>query len=367
MKSINRRSFIRLGASAAAITAMGGLLAGCGGGKDSGGASEPAAADYADLSGVTLGMMNYEDWLGETEEDDFQDATGCKLELYATPDGGDSAWVNAVSKNEGVYDLTLAGIKVSTTLHDNGLLAEFDPSKVPNLSYVPDSFKEAFPYGIPTDQGKVGFMYNTDLLPEPPASWKELFERAGEFDQKLIFPNFDTDVIDAALLALGKDINTDSVDDIKAAKELVIGIKPYIKAFLDYGGAEAVADGSAMICVGYDYEYASMAADADNIEWVAPEEGCFGYLEGWVPLAGSKNLDAVYEFMNFHLAPENYAGFINNTWASWVEDGIKDQLDEEVASCEALDPENGNVTYQKAVSPEVTKAISAAFQEIQNA
>ncbi|MGN0078256.1 MAG: PotD/PotF family extracellular solute-binding protein, partial [Coriobacteriales bacterium] len=321
MKSINRRSFFKLTASAAALTAMGGLLTGCGGSKE-GGSSETAGAEYADLSGITLGMMNYEGWMGETEEDDFQDATGCKIKQYATPDGGDSAWVNAVSKNEGVYDLTLAGIKVSTTLYENGLLAEFDASKVPNLSYVPDSFKEAFPYGIPTDQGKVGFMYNTELLPEPPASWKELFERAAEYDQKLILPNFDTDVIDGALLALGKDINTDSVADIEAAKDLVIGIKPHVKAFLDYGGAEAVADGSAVICVGYDYEFASMAADADNIAWLAPEEGCFGYLEGWVPLAGSENLDAVYELMNFHLAPENYAGFINTTWASWVEEGV---------------------------------------------
>ncbi|MGN0078903.1 MAG: hypothetical protein ACI36V_09015, partial [Coriobacteriales bacterium] len=64
---------------------------------------------------------------------------------------------------------------------------------------------------------------------------------------------------------------------------------------------------------------------------------------------------------------ENYAGFINTTWASWVEEGVEGMLDEEVASCEALDPSNGSVAYQKAVSPEVTKAISAAFQEIQNA
>jgi spermidine/putrescine-binding protein len=43
------------------------------------------------------------------------------------------------------------------------------------------------------------------------------------------------------------------------------------------------------------------------------------YLEGWVALKGTKHLDAVWELMNFHLAPKNYAGFVNSIGTAFVE------------------------------------------------
>lgn len=362
-RSIDRRSFLKFGTAAALAMMMGGSLTACGGSKSSSSSSSGAA----DINGVTLGMLNYEDWMGESEIDNFKSKFGCTVKQYATPDGGDSAWVNKISEGNGAYDLTLAGIKVSGTLHDNGLLADFDSSKVPNLSYVPDKYREAYPYGIPVEQGKVGFIYNKEKLPNPPSSWADLFANASQYKQKIVFPSFDTDVIDAGLMSLGLDINTDSTADIDKAKKAVVGIKPYIKAFLDTGGAAAVADGSALICVGYDYDYASVSADSDVVGWQVPSEGMFGYLDGWVPLKASGNLDAVYEFMNFHLDPENYADFINTTGASWLEKDVKDKLDDSIANCIALDPDNGEVTYQKQVSAEISQAVSSAFQEIQNA
>lgn len=365
-RAIDRRTFMRLSASAALMALLGGSLTGCGSSGKSG-TSSAGSGDAADLSGITLGMLNYEGWIGENEVDAFQDQTGCIVKQYATPDGGDSAWVNKISKGAGTYDFTLAGIKVATTLHDNDLLADFDASKVPNIANIPQKFLDAYPYGIPVEQGKVGFIYDKDKLPNPPKTWAELFANSSQYSGKLVFPNFDTDVIDAALMSLGLDINTDNVDDIEKAKNAVIEIKGDIKAFLDSGGAAAVADGSALICIGYDYEYAATAPDADNLAWLVPEEGTFGYLDGWVPLKDSENLDAVYEFMNFHLDQDNYVDFINTTAASWLMEDIAGDLDEGIGDCEALDPDKSEVTYQKSVSKEITKKISSAFQEIQNA
>ena len=356
---MNRRTFFKLGLS----TAVGGALAGSMSGCSS--SSSSSSEEDGDLSGITLGMLNYEGWMGETEVDAFEDETGCAIEQYATPDGGDSAWVSKISQAEGAYDFALAGIQVADALNENGLLAEFDESLVPNLANIPDEYKEAYPYGIPVEQGKLGFIYNTELMETPPQSWAELFANAADYSGALVLPNFDSDVIDCGLMALGIDINTEDLDDIEAAKQAVIDIKPHIKAFLDSGAAEAVADGSATIAVAYDYDFAYVAPDAANIAWFVPEEGTFGYLDGWVPLADSENLDAVYEFMDFHLETENYVDFINTTWASWLMDGIADELDESIGSCEALDPSLASVTYQQPLPAEVTAEITAAFQEIQ--
>ena len=86
-----------------------------------------------------------------------------------------------------------------------------------------------------------------------------------------------------------------------------------------------------------------------------------------MPLAGSQNLDAVYEFMDFALEPENYANFINTTWASWVMSSVKDLLDEQIAGCVALDPEQSDNVEYADITSEVSQANAAAWQEIQNA
>ena len=139
------------------------------------------------------------------------------------------------------------------------------------------------------------------------------------------------------------------------------------KAFIDSGAPSQIIDGSAAIAVGYDYDYAYAAPESEDIGWIAPSEGCPGYLDGWVPLAGSKNLDAVYQFFNFHLEDENYADFINTTMASWIIPEVKSLLDPDVANCEALDPEKNPGTFYTQTDADKTAQYAAAWQAIQNA
>ena len=361
-RGMSRRSF--LGLSCAAV--LGGAMSmwGC----SSGSASSSAASSSASgISGSKITMLNYEGWMGENEVASFKDSAGVTVEELPTPDGGNSAWISTLAQNKGSYDFALAGNNVASQLHENGLLAEFDESKVPNLTNIPEEYRKAFPYGIPVEQGKIGFMYNKELLPEPPKSWKALFEGAESLSGKLLFPAYDGDVIEAALLSLGYDMNTADLDKISEAKDAVIKIKPYIKAFIDSGAPEQIIDGSAALAVAYDYDYAAAASESDKVGWVAPEEGMPAYLDGWVPLAGSQNLEAVYAFMNFHLETANYADFINTTWASWVMPSVESELDPAVGECDALKPEQSAEVIYAVITPEVSQANATAWQEIQNA
>jgi spermidine/putrescine-binding protein len=43
------------------------------------------------------------------------------------------------------------------------------------------------------------------------------------------------------------------------------------------------------------------------------------YLEGQVAVAGSKQLDAVQDWLNFTLQPINYANFVNTTGTAYLE------------------------------------------------
>ncbi|WP_170201465.1 ABC transporter substrate-binding protein [Actinocorallia herbida] len=304
------------------------VLAACGGGGD----SQEGSADSAAVS-----FLNYPGWIGETEIADFQKAnSGITVKETAIAEGGSAALASQLAQNKGAYDLVLAGNVTAKRLDQGKLLGEFDPASVPNLAKIPQEYRDAFPWGVPTNTGKVGIAYNKALVPNPPKSWKELFDRADEFKGKIVFPDYDRDVISIALLSLGYDLNSTDTDELAKAEKLIIDMKPKLLAFASSDQDKPLIGGSAAIAVLYDYTYAG--AESDKIGWISPAEGTPGYIEGVVPVAGAKSTAASMKFLDFHLDPVNYAGFINTTGASFLMKDAEGSIDKKILDNVALKP-----------------------------
>ena len=232
---------------------------------------------------------------------------------------GQAAQITQISTNKGAFDLTLAGVPVSSQMKLAGLLEPLDASAVPNLSLVGAPFRAAFPFGIPTDFGKTGFAYRKDLISERPTSWHELWTLAKKYSGKVTMIKYDSDIQGSALKYLGYSINTKDQSQLQAMQKALLEIKPHLQAILETDYSKALIQGTAFIAIDYDYDIAVAQQKNKNIVWVPPSEGMAAYLEGWIGLKDSKNLPAVWELMNFHLEPKNYASFINATGSAYVE------------------------------------------------
>jgi len=325
-----RRSMWRKAAAATGALALGAALAACGSSSDN-------AGDRTDKASgpVTINFLKYSDWVGKTETAAFETAKpGIKIKQLAMADGGSSALAAQLAKGKGNYDLVAIGNYTGARLEAGKLLEKFDPASVPNLAAVPKNYRDQFPWGIPTDLGKVGIIYNKDKVANPPTSWKQLFEDADQYKGKIILPDYDLDVEAIALLALGYDVNTTDSDQLKKAAALVQKIKPDVLAFKSDGQAKDLVSGAADIAVGYDYTFAG--AKNDKLGWVSPSEGTPGYLEGIAIPAGAKNVDAALKFLNYRLEPENYGSFINNTGASYILPAAEKYLSAEIKNSPAL-------------------------------
>ena len=88
-------------------------------------------------------------------------------------------------------------------------------------------------------------------------------------------------------------------------------LKPNLKAIIDTDFSKALVQGDVFFAIDYDYDIALAQESNKNIVWVQPTEGVPAYLEGWVGLADSEKLPAVWALMDFHLEPKNYASFVN--------------------------------------------------------
>jgi spermidine/putrescine transport system substrate-binding protein len=333
---ITRRTALARGAGGlAAAGSLSALLAACGSSSSSGSSSSAAsgatssaagssstsssAADQGSMTG-TMTLLSYPGWYGPHEFAAFSRAhPGLKVKTAVTGTTGVAAQIAQIANNPGAYDLSLAGVPVSSQMKLAGIIEPIDPSAVPNLKLVPQEFRTAFPLGIPTDFGKTGYAYRKDLIPERPTSWKDLINLAPKYSGKITMIKYDSDIQGSFLKALGYSINTKSQDALNAMQRTLLALKPHLQAILETDYSKALIQGTALFAIDYDYDLAAAQQKNKNIVWVPPTEGMAAYLEGWVALKGTKHLGAVWDLMNFHLAPQNYASFINSTGSAFVE------------------------------------------------
>jgi spermidine/putrescine-binding protein len=238
--------------------------------------------------------------------------------------------VLAVKQNPEAYDMLLADQPLVDQLDQGGLLAELNFANIPNLEYVDAKFRTDYPKGIPTDYGKIGFGYRSDLVAETPTTWADFWSLAPQYSGKVTLLNNERDVFGAALKYLGFSGNTTDESELEQAKEAVIAIKPDLLAFIGIDVGKNLVKGAAVMAQSFDFDIAFAQADEPTIEWVAPEDGLMGYVEGWVAVKDTDVLDEVHAFMDFHLDPENYAEFINTTGAAFVEPDAAQYIDKSI-------------------------------------
>ncbi|MGC4770098.1 ABC transporter substrate-binding protein [Micromonospora sp. DT44] len=282
--------------------------------------------------------------MGKDEVANFQRAfPGTEVKQVSGLTSGAAQAVTQIRQARGAYDFTLAGGATAGQLQAAGLTAPFDPTRVPRLSTVPEFFRKAYPYGMPIDLGKVGFGYRQDLISERPRSWADLWALAASRPGKVTVLRYAEDVLSIGLLHTGHSANADDDAALNQAVGALTELKANLRAFLNTDFSKDLLTGAAVAAVSYDYDIAAAQRKNKDIVWVAPTEGMPGYLDGWLPLKGSDNLDTVYAFMNHHLDPRVYADFINTTGSAYVLPDAEPHIDESIRTNTSLRYEPSSV------------------------
>jgi spermidine/putrescine transport system substrate-binding protein len=333
---ITRRAALARGVGGlAAAGSLPALLAACGSSSGSSGSS--SAADSGGSMTGTMVLLSYPGWYGPHEFADFSKLhQGLHVKSEVSGTTGAAATLAQIENNEGAFDLSLGGVPSAAQLSQAKQLAPLDIAKVPNVKLVPAAFRTSFPWGIPTDFGKTGFAYRKDLVSERPTSWKELFELAPKYSGKITMLKYDTDIQGSFLKALGYSVNTKVQSQLQAMQKQMLSFKPHLQAILETDYSKGLIEGTASIAIDYDYDVAAAQAKNHNIVWVPPTEGMSAYVEGWYAFKSSKHLDGVWDLMNFHLEPKNYASFINTTGAAYVEPAAEKYISKTITANPSL-------------------------------
>jgi putrescine transport system substrate-binding protein len=128
------------------------------------------------------------------------------------------------------------------------------------------------------------------------------------------------DAIQLALKYLGLDPNSTRREDFKAAEELLLKVRPYVRSFDSSEYLNALANRELCVAMSWSSDYAQAHARAKaagvnvNLAFTVPKEGANETFSSLLIPAGAPHPEAAYQFINFILRPDVIAHITNSTY-----------------------------------------------------
>lgn len=284
----------------------------------------------ADDPGNTLRIYNWADYIGDTTLADFEKATGIKV-IYDTYDSYETVQGKLLSGRSG-YDLALLNASLVPLLIKGKVFQPLDKSRLPDWKNLDplvlkslEAHDPGVTYSAPYTWGSNGVTYNVDMIrarmPDAPIdSLAMIFdpEIVSKFsDCGITFMDSPTDMIPLALTYLKLDPNSVAPKDLKAAQEVLMAVRPYIRKFDSSGFINGLANGDLCLATTWSGDYATSQARATeagakiNLAYFIPKEGSLIWFDNFYIPADAPHMANAHKFIEFLLQPQTMAGVSN--------------------------------------------------------
>ena len=299
---------------------VGVVLAGCGSG---GGKPPPAQAASATAQEKVLNVYNWSDYIDPTVLADFTKQTGIKVN-YDVFDSNRVLETKLLTGHTN-YDVVVPSAPFLQRQITAGVFQPLDKSKLPNLKNLdPDMMKRIAVYD-PDNAHSVPYMWVTsgpgynvakikERMPDAPVDSLRMV-----YDPKVVskFQDCGVSVLDEAsevvgsvLMYLGKDPRSNSPEDLQAAENVLMSIRPYLRYVHSSRYIDDLANGETCLALGWsgDIKQArDRARDAGKgveIDYRIPKEGTIMNFDMLAVPADAPHPQNAFTFINYLLEPE---------------------------------------------------------------
>lgn len=300
-----------------------GCLVGCG---------EHAPAGNGGAEEAVLHIYNWDDYIAPDTVAQFERATGIKV-VYDVFDSNETLESKLMVGDSG-YDLVSTTMAWYARQIRAGLYEPLDRSQLPNWKNLDPAVlaiqAQADPgnrYAAPYLHAMNGFAYNADLvrarLEDAPLDSLDMLFKPEVMkhlaDCGVSFLDSPDDVLELALKYLTLDPNSHRPEDLKAAEQAVLAVRPYIRVFDSNDYVYQLASGELCLAMGWSSDYSlammrSRAAGLDlHLKFTVPKEGSNITYNAFLIPAGAPHPHAAHRFINFLLDPHVIAAITNYT------------------------------------------------------
>jgi putrescine transport system substrate-binding protein len=300
-------------------------LAGCGKKEEPTPAADsaaPAAAATAAAPASTeekvVNVFNWSDYIDPAMLEAFTAETGIKVN-YDVFDSNEVLETKLLAGNTG-YDVVVPSASFLERQIKAGVFSKLDRSKLSNWGNLDPEVLQRVALHDPGNEHSVNHMWGTDGIgynegkikaidPNAPVdSWAIVFDPkwAAKFkDCGISVLDAPSELVGVALAYLGKDPNSQSEADLKAAEDLLMKIRPYVRMIHSSNYIDALANGEICLAVGWSGDVlqardrAAEAGQGNVIKYSVPKEGTIIWFDMFAVPADAKHPDNAHAFINF--------------------------------------------------------------------
>lgn len=220
--------------------------------------------------------------------------------------------------NPGAYDVVLINAAFTPQAQEEGLIGPVDGALVANLADVPENLSGnqdlnagGSLHGVPWTWGLTSFAFNTNEMDATPTSIEVFWDKSHE--GKVSIRDDALEAVQFAAIATGQDIN--NITDLDAIEAKLSDLMPQIKT---YWGSENdwnqfMAAGDLDVATFWSGSASRSMAAGLPVQFVVPEEGAIGWLDGLSIPTSSTKKEAAHQFINWMIDPDFYV--------KWAADG----------------------------------------------
>ena len=290
-----------------------------------------AAAMSAVAQNKEVNVYNWAEYTAPDTLSGFEAATGIKVN-YSVYDSNDALQARLLTGKSG-FDVVVPSTHYAARQIQGGLFQKLDKSLIPNWKHLDPAIMEVVAavdpgneYLVPWGYGTNGLGYNVTRVREimgedvDLGSWDMLFKP--ENTEKLRSCGISmldeaTQVFPAVLHYLGKDPNSENLDDYRAALEVLKGIRPHIRQFSSSGYIDELAAGDLCMVYGFSGDVMISGARAREagrnyeIDYYIPDGGAPVWFDTMAIPKDARNVEAAHAFINYIETPEVHAAITN--------------------------------------------------------
>ena len=252
------------------------------------------------------------------------------------------------------YDVVCPSDYMIQRMIENDLLAEIDFDNIPNIRNIGDTYMDQSrqfdpenKYSVPYCWGTVGILYNKTMVDEPIDSWSVLWDE--KYKDNILMQDSVRDAFGVTLKYLGYSLNSTDLDELEAAKKLLIKQKPLVQAYVIDQVRDKMIGNEAAIGVIYSGEAIYTQWENPNLEYVIPKEGSNVWIDSWVIPKNAKHKENAEKWINFLCRPDiAKKNFEYITYAT-PNKGAFELLDEELHNNKAVFPDLSQLKNSESV------------------
>jgi len=366
--------------SAAALTLITLVLAGCGDHKQA-----PQAAADGSAGAKVLNLYIWSDYLAPNTLADFEKQTGIKVHV-AYYDSNETLETKLLAGSSG-FDVVIPTASYFERQIKAGVFLPLDKSRLPNLANMDPTLMARVSAHDPGNAHGVIYLWGTNgigynekmvkaLMPDAPLdSWRLVFDPAvASKIAKCGISVLDSpaEMVRVVLAYLGKDPNSQSPEDLAAAAATLKKIRPFIRNINSSEYIEALANGDLCVAVGYNGDVlqardrAREAAKGIDIKYSIPKEGTILWFDMLAIPKDAPDPDSAYAYLNYIMTPQVIADISNFKRYANANAASQPLVLPDVKADPAIYPsedERKRLSVQLADSAAQTRAITRVWQE----